>query len=360
MSAFVTVRTGGSPREMGVDFGRAAREVLRALAAESRAHFRQWTGHDIGQAKRHAARHYLPSVRRRYPKYLEEVRGIAEGAGVAFDDLFYLTADEELVSLWEKPAKHAPGRDPGTPSHEHCSSAAVRTKDGLFLGHNEDYPPRYLDRLVLVEAHPDGAPAFMALTYPYIIAGPSCGLNDRGLAFAVDSLGYAARPRGVPTNYILRDVYSARRSSDVPRIVDVQDAVMANAVTVASASERKTLTVEAAPGGPAILSMGKDGLLAHTNHALSAELDHTSEKTGWNSRKRLIALEHLMAKKRDRTAAGLKKALSSKDYGLLRFGDRANESCTIASAVLDPARGIMYVAKRGPKGHAFRPYRLKP
>ncbi|HTK05244.1 MAG TPA: C45 family peptidase [Candidatus Eisenbacteria bacterium] len=344
MSGFVVVRTGGSPREMGVDFGRAAREALRDLAAESRAHFRQWTGRDIATAKRHAASNYLPFVKRRYPNYLEEVRGIAEGAGIAFEDLFYLTADEELVSLWEKPEK--------------CSSVALRLKRGMLLGHNEDYPPRYMDRLVIVEAHPDGAPAFLALTYPYIIAGPSCGMNDRGMAFAVDSLGYPARVRGVPTNYVLRDLYSARRTADVPGIVDVKEAVMGNAVTVASAPERKAFTIEAAPGGAAVLAMETDGLLAHTNHVRSASLDHTREKTSWSSRRRLAALEHLLSRAQDRTAAGLKKALSSKDHGLLRFGRRANESCTIASAVLDPGRRIMYVAKRGPRGHAFRAYGL--
>lgn len=351
MSSFVTVRTGGSARDMGVDFGRAARDVLRALAAESRAHFRQWTGRDIAAAKRHAARNYLPAVRRRYPRYLQEVMGIAEGAGIAFDDLFHLTADEELVSLWERPAR--PGK------REHCSSAALRTKDGMFLGHNEDYPPRYLDRLVLVEARPDGAPAFMALTYPYIIAGPSCGMNDRGLAFAVDSLGYPSRPRGVPTNYVLRDLYSARRAADVRRIVDVPNAAMANAATVVSAREREAFTVEATPEGAVVVAMGADGVLAHTNHSRSPSLRRDAEKASWSSRKRLAALEHLLAAPASRTASGLKKALSSKELGLLRFGRRANESCTVASAVLDPGRGIMYVAKRGPRGHAFRSYRMK-
>ncbi|HTM68102.1 MAG TPA: C45 family peptidase [Candidatus Binatia bacterium] len=348
MSGFTVVRTGGAPRDMGVDFGRAAKDVLRALAAESRAHFRQWTGRDIATAKRHAARNYLPAVRRRYPKYLDEVRGIAEGAGIPFEDLFYLTADEELVSLWEKPAR------PEKP--EHCSSAAVRAKGGLLLGHNEDYPPRYLGRLVLVEAHPDGAPAFMALTYPYILAGPSCGMNDRGLAFAVDSLGYPSRPRGVPTNFILRDLYSARRAADVRRIVDVGNAAMANAATVVSAREDLAFTVEATPEGAPLVAMGADGLLAHTNHSRSPSLSRNKEKASWSSRKRLAALEHLLAATGTHAAAGLKAALSSKKLGLLRFGRRANESCTVASAVLDPGRGIMYVAKRGPKGHVFRRY----
>jgi hypothetical protein len=331
MRAFVKVATGGSHREMGVDFGRAAKDVLRDLAAESRGHF-------------HAARHFRPAVRRRYPKYLEEVRGIAEGAGIAFDDIFYLTADEELVSLWERPEK--------------CSTAVIRARDGLLLGHNEDYPPRYMDRLVVVDARPDDGPAFLALTYPYILAGPSCGLNDRGLAFGVDSLGFPARQRGVPTNYVLRDLYSARRLADVRRIVDVPGLVMGNAATVASARERDARTVEASYGGIAVIGMGKSGLLAHTNHVRSETIDRRGEKASWSSRKRLAALEHLLARPETRTRSGLAKALSSKEYGLLRHGRRANESCTVASAVLDPGRGMMYVAKRGPRGHAFKPYSL--
>lgn len=345
MAAFVKVETGGTHREMGVDFGRAAREVLRDLAAESRAHFRQWTGHDIGAAKRHATRHFLPAVRRRYPKYLEEVRGIAEGAGVAFEDVFYLTADEELVSLWEKPEK--------------CSTVVVRTKDGLLLGHNEDYPPRYMDRLVIVDARPDDGPAFLALTYPYILAGPSCGMNDRGLAFGVDSLGFHARGRGLPTNYVLRDLYSVRRIGDVRRIMDASGRVMGNAATVASASEGRAVSVEASPRAVDGLEMGKRGMLAHTNHVRSETLDRDGEKASWSSRKRLAALEHLLAATETHTRAGLAKALSSKDYGLLRFGRRANESCTVGTGILDPKRHIMYVAKRGPRGHGFRGYEMR-
>lgn len=345
MAAFVKVETGGTHREMGVDFGRAAREVLRDLAAESRAHFRQWTGHDIGAAKRHATRHFLPAVRRRYPKYLEEVRGIAEGAGVAFEDVFYLTADEELVSLWEKPEK--------------CSTVVVRTKDGLLLGHNEDYPPRYMDRLVIVDARPDDGPAFLALTYPYILAGPSCGMNDRGLAFGVDSLGFHARGRGLPTNYVLRDLYSVRRIGDVRRIMDASGRVMGNAATVASASEGRAVSVEASPRAVDVLEMGKRGMLAHTNHVRSETLDRDGEKASWSSRKRLAALEHLLAATETHARAGLAKALSSKDYGLLRFGRRANESCTVGTGILDPKRHIMYVAKRGPRGHGFRGYEMR-
>lgn len=345
MSGFVRVSTGGSHRDMGVDFGRAAREVIRAIAAESRAHFRQWTGRDIASAKRYAAKHFLPALARRYPAYLEEVRGIAEGAGISFDDLFYLTADEELVELWNK-------------KPEKCSSAAIRTKEGMLLGHNEDYPPRYMDRMVIVDARPDDGPAFLALTYPYIIAGPSCGLNAAGLAFAANSLTFRPRSKGVPTNYILRDLFSSRRLADVPRVMRVPSAVMGNAVVAVSAKERTAIAVEASPRDLGVLRMGAHDLLAHTNHVRSESFDRRDERPTFGSRKRCAALEHLLFEAGSRDRKGLQAALSSEKYGLLRHGRRANDSCTVASAVLDPGRGIMYVAKRGPKGHGFKAYGL--
>ncbi len=132
---------------------------------------------------------------------------------------------------------------------------------------------------------------------------------------------------------------------------------MGNAATCASSREGRALTVEASPRDTDVLAMGTRGLLLHTNHVRSETLGREGEKASWSSRKRLAALEHLLAAPASRTRAGLAKALSSEEYGLLRHGRRANESCTVATGILDPGRGIMYVAKRGPRGHAFRAYK---
>ena len=229
----------------------------------------------------------------------------------------------------------------------------------MLLGHNEDYPPRYMDRMVIVNARPDDGPAFLALTYPYILSGPSCGLNAAGLAFAANSLCYKPRRAGIPTNYVLRDLFSSRRLADVIRILRVPGSLMGNAVVAVSAKERDAAVIEASPDDAAIMRMGDTGLLAHTNHVRSETLDRRGEDPTFGSRKRCAALEHLLNAPSSRSRKGLQAALSSKEYGLLRHGRRANDSCTVASAVLDPKRGMMYVSKRGPKGHGFRPYKLR-
>ncbi len=344
MAEFIRVSTGGSHRDMGVDFGRAAKDVLRAFIEDSRAEYPRRAKMRVADAKRHAARHLLPTVRRRYPKYLLEIEGMAEGAGLALDDFFYLTADEEIISLGRR--------------REKCSSAAVRSGDRFFLGHNEDYPSLYLGRLVIVEARPDDAPSFLALTYPYILAGPSCGLNASGLAFAANSLNFPPRAVGLPTNFVLRDVYGSRSLADVRRAMRVRGALMGNALVAVSSGERSAIAVEASPDNLAVLTMGTSGLLAHANHVCSEKLDRSGEKPSRSSLLRLAALQRVLAAPKLHTAAGLQRALSSAKDGLCRVTRRKGGDCTLASAVLDPKRRMLYVAKRGPKGHGFKPYRL--
>ncbi len=337
---FITVKTGGTHREMGVDFGRAAKDILRELLAESARFYKKHAKHDAEFARRYAMRNFLPHVRRRYPKYLEETRGIAEGANLTFEEVFFLTADEELSALWEKKIL------------EKCSSVAVRTTHGILLGHNEDYPPRYYGRLVIVEAEPNDAPAFLALTYPYILAGPSCGMNAEGLSFAADSLAFPTQKNGIPSNYVLRDLFRAKRFSDVRRCMSTQ-ALMGNAVIVVSAEG--AMIVEASPLQTAEISLRDEKFLAHTNHSLAKILDRQKEKPTMNSKRRLRVLTQTFVGN-EIDVSLLKRTLSSTKNGLCRPARRAADSCTIASVILDPKRKVMYVAKRGPDGHGFQPY----
>ncbi len=345
MSSFLKIRTGGTHREMGVDFGRATRELLREFLAESAQFYRRHTTHDVTYARRCAMRNFFPATQRRFPAYLEETRGIAEGAGIPFEDIFFLTADEELAVLWER-------KKP-----EKCSSAVVRARQGFLLAHNEDYPPRYLGRLVIVEAEPDDAPAFLALTYPYILTGPGCGLTAAGLAFTANSLNFPTRRVGIPSNFVLRDLYSARRILDAQKSLAIP-ALMGNAAVIASVKERRAVVIEASLDDTAVIDIGTRNFLAHTNHVVLTSLNRRTEKPTIGSKRRLVALEHALAG-RAVGIAKLKRVFSSEKSGLCRPIRGPSNSCTIASVVLDPNRGMMYVARRGSEGHGYREYRLK-
>ena len=79
---FPHVRVEGGPRERGRSYGEQARDRVRRSIEAYREVFSAYAGWDWPTVIDHA-RAYEAPIERFDPVYLEEMRGIAEGAGVA-------------------------------------------------------------------------------------------------------------------------------------------------------------------------------------------------------------------------------------------------------------------------------------
>ena len=83
------VRVSGTHREMGRQVGEARRENVRRSVDNARRLLADayeeleltWEGAQI------QARKYLPFAQERYPQYVDEMAGIAEGANVPFEEI---------------------------------------------------------------------------------------------------------------------------------------------------------------------------------------------------------------------------------------------------------------------------------
>jgi isopenicillin-N N-acyltransferase-like protein len=97
----------------------------------------------------------MPFAQERYPQYVDELMGMAEGAGVSFDDLAVVNAMEAVTM----DALHL----------TKCSSMAVnddRTADGhVLVAHNEDWLPDDEQDVYVVHASPEKGPSFLSVTY---------------------------------------------------------------------------------------------------------------------------------------------------------------------------------------------------
>src|SRR5690242_8548837 len=90
------VRVAGGPRERGRQYGEATRErIARSLEAYE-ALFAHYAGIGWDEATAQAAR-YLEPIERYEPRFAEELRGIAEGAGVRLDDVLALNTRTEVM-----------------------------------------------------------------------------------------------------------------------------------------------------------------------------------------------------------------------------------------------------------------------
>ena len=201
------VRVHGTHREMGRQFGEAAKNQVRHSIENARTLLSSaygelattWAGAQI------QARKFLPFAQERYPQYVEEMAGLAEGAGASFEDVAVLHAMEAVTM----DALHL----------SHCTSFAVnemRTADGHVLGaHNEDWLPEDEDDVVVIHATPKDEPPFLAMTYGGLL--PNIGFNAYGIAQFCDSVYPNDSRIGIPRILVSRAVLAARTPGDAIR-----------------------------------------------------------------------------------------------------------------------------------------------
>src|SRR5689334_796919 len=93
---FPHVRVEGGPRERGLRYGEQTADRVRRSIDAYRAVFRSYAGWDWATVTDHA-RAYADPIERFDPVYLEEIRGIADGAGVDEADVLAINVRTEVM-----------------------------------------------------------------------------------------------------------------------------------------------------------------------------------------------------------------------------------------------------------------------
>jgi isopenicillin-N N-acyltransferase-like protein len=259
------------------------------------------------------ARRYLPFIETALPQYVDEMRGLAQGAGVTFDDILVLNTIESITS---------------DRLHLGCTSMGVGAQasaDGsVFLAHNEDWYPDDVADVFLVHARPDGEPPFLAVSYGGLL--PNIGFNAAGIAQGCDTV-YATDVRiGIPRTIVARHVLAAtsleeaaqaathpQRAAGYNHLLGSSDGEIFNLEASATRHERVAPVF---------------GLAAHTNHYISSGMIAVEDQPGARplSRRRL-------ARARQRLEAMAGQIDTDRLVELL--GDHDGYPYSICSHVLD-------------------------
>jgi isopenicillin-N N-acyltransferase like protein len=246
----------GSHHEIGQQYGEACRqqirhsiETVRKLVGDTTQQLHlTWEGAMI------QARKYFPFVEERFPQYVEEIQGIADGAGVLYDEIAAVNVMEAVTM----DALHL----------TKCTSIAIcpeRSKTGhVLVAHNEDWLPDDEPDLVIIHVSPTDEPPFLAMTYGALL--PNIGFNADGIAQCCDSV-YPNDPRiGAPRVIVSRAVLAARTPADaIRRALSRQRAAGYNHLIVHESGEMYNVEVSARQF--AVLS-SENGSIVHTNHYL--------------------------------------------------------------------------------------------
>jgi len=349
------VEVYGTHREMGCQIGEAQREQVKHSIENAHLLIEQsystleltWDGAKIQSRK------YLPFAEERYSQYVDEMRGIAEGANVTFDDVITLNAMEAVTM----DALHL----------TRCTSFAVnetRTADGHVLAaHNEDWIPEDENDVYVISAKPNDEPPFLAMTYGGLL--PNVGFNAYGIAQLIDSVYPNDSRIGIPRLVVARAVLASRRlSGAIGRTLVSHRAAGYNHLLVHDSGE--IYSVEASSRKFEILH-GTDGYMVHTNHYLSQpmkDIENEPEEL-ISSRVRYFRANRLL---RESTSHNIKSLQAiQKDHVNLPNSicnhniegiDPLDRENTISAMVIDLTAREMHIAWGNPCQNAYHTYHL--
>ena len=154
---------------------------------------------------------YLEMHARELPDLLDEVRGTADGAGVAFyPDLFALNMDIEISSKFLSSTVDA------THFRKGCSDVhlIVPERNVQGWGHNEDGELSDLNDFYFVTANISGF-RYFAMAYAGRLAGWTFGWNSHGIVHTVNALYVLKNTSlGLGTNFMAREILRASSVGD--------------------------------------------------------------------------------------------------------------------------------------------------
>ena len=328
----------GSHTELGLAIGEMFRGKIQEVI-DDRKHYIRSYGDNIN-----ALHPFIKETKKVFPKYLEELIAMAEGANVPFIDLFFHNTPEvyDRTSDWDREQAQ---------TEDHCTIAVSFTKTGPLIGHNEDWSIESLDELYVLKATIDNV-TYLGLNYSTFLIGCSATLTSHGLTQCINELHQDSHG-GVGKYFVARSVLDASSLEDAEAII--QNTKRASGYNHVLIQKNTIFDIETA--GPSIDVEKRIGTpYAHTNHFCSTRMQQYEQDEAThhkNSYERLLRVNELV--RNDMTIDDMKDLLSDTKNRLYPI---CRDDATIGSVIIEPSEQKMYICYGPPNRGTFIPYTL--
>lgn len=250
----------GTPRAIGETHGREGKKHIQVSLETYEKLFYGYHRIDWREARERALVH-LPAIEKYEKDLIEEMEGVAAGAGVDFEDILALNARSEIALTGRKDRIFADG----------CTAIALTppASADTIIGQNWDWKGSQIDSLLLLTIAQEGKPAITMVTEGGIIGKIGC--NSAGIAVCLNALITDKKSDEVPIHLGLRAVLNSHSFHEaIARIKDGQMASAANFLIACDEGEGKAMAanVEVSPFGIDVMT-DPGGKVVHTNHICS-------------------------------------------------------------------------------------------
>ncbi len=310
----------------------------------------------LGDTQENVVKETLASVedglRKRYPEALEEMGGIAEGAGLNYEDVLLLNFTSEIKSR----------------VHQGCTSFAAvggasRTSNPI-MGKTRDMSSQaYFPFQIAVNVRsPEKFKVFLAEAFSGM-AVTGCGMNEHGLALALSiiiSIEDADSTVGVQRAFFARLILEECRSvKDALKIFSKTDLAYQGANFLICDPSGDCALIEKSHQHQSVIRPN-EGVIASTNHFTDTRMLQFGKTVGPSSKARLERIDQLLESNRGNIDLAETKAfLRDHAHGL-----SSNSICrhtltngnTVQAYVLDPCRRRVFIADGHPCTSRFQQY----
>ncbi len=250
---FLLVEVKGTLKEMGRQHGEAVREIFNHWVENTLSNlYKNKRKRFIPENLRKKIHYYMGYYKRLAPDYLDELKGIAEGANSTLENILLRHV------IWEI---------------EGCTSFAISSEKSstgaVFFGQNKDGNPTNMHFGIILKKKPTKGLASIHFTYAGLGQGP--GLGEVGLSVAENSL-YSNWKPGMPHHLMKHIVYESASTEEAKtKIADLSiRGEMGFNGNFLFADRKSIIDVEIIQGNPRLL-FPQNGYLVHGNHLLRQE-----------------------------------------------------------------------------------------
>jgi isopenicillin-N N-acyltransferase-like protein len=338
------IQVSGTPYEMGVQHGEQCEaRIHRFLDMLTSGHARE----EI--LKRTDA--FAPLFEKYVPQRVEEVRGLAKGSKISFQEALLLQIRGEIG---------------GVKSEEACTAFVIGpslTASGeILVGQNSDMTKEMESVGIVLHATPKEGPRILMWTFGGHLGYH--GMNSAGVAHFANALGGGPSWRlALPHYPVKRELL---RQQTVAECLDVLERlpVCSSGNYVLTGGCGGLIDVELTPEGYATLDDAGEGFIVHTNHFLSSRFatPETHAQSLKDSFPRLRRFRQFVTEHAGQiTVSLLQQFLADHDNyptSICRHSEDGETSKTVATLIAEPKSGQFHVGYGNPCRPQFQTHQV--
>lgn len=340
--SFAYLEVKGSYYDIGFEIGKNFKNIFHEILNVRREWFNTLKKKANSDNKK-----YLISLmaegKKHFPHLIDEIKGMADGSELAFEDVFLINVKSEIFS---KPD------DAGN-----CSTIYLVNKKNKKILQNEDGSSAFTDKMFMVKAYPPSGVSFTALVYPLHLIGNAPAINSHGIGQATNFIGCRNPRTGLPRYFLNRAVLEAKNINGAVDILTGYKRAYSYHHNICSFKEKRILSVEVTPEKHEIFE--PDRIYFHTNHLiLDKTVEEREKEAARNLKSSTFSRYHVISNELKKLPDSEK--LAEKDMmNILSNHDNAPlcvcvhpegsfSGATLATSVHDIEKGSMKIYKENP------------